>query len=64
MVTNGPADMQGARIDLTRATALAVAIETMTSGPARVLAAELRALLESAGGGAAHVVSLAERRGR
>jgi len=56
--------MQGARIDLTRATALAVAIETMTSGPARVLAAELRALLESAGGGAAHVVSLAERRGR
>ena len=47
-----------------RAAALAAAVEAMSTGHARVLAAELRALLEAATDGDAGVVSLADERAR
>ncbi len=57
-------DDSHAALDLTRAAALAAAVEALTSGPARVLAAELRELLDEARTGASDVTSLAAARAR
>jgi hypothetical protein len=49
---------------LAKLTALAAAVEAMSTGHARVLAAELRAELEALSGPCATVVNLATRRDR
>jgi hypothetical protein len=58
----GPSEKRAdSPLDLARAAALAAGVEALASGPARVLASELRALLEDARGDA-DVVSLADER--
>jgi hypothetical protein len=61
-VTIAPTSIEG--LDLVKAIALAAAVEAMASGHARVLAGELRAMLENAQGASAEVLSLAAVRPR
>ena len=54
-------DRGASTLDTARAVALAAAVEAMSSGHARILAAELRALLEATAGPGADVIPMRGR---